>query len=56
MVKTIVSILIMLILLYLVFSWLFQSETKLTSMEVATKSQVIDASKLPDNNTSNYTY
>ena len=56
MIKTIVITLIGLIILYLLFSWLFQSETKLTSMDVATKSQVIDASKLPDNNTSNYTY
>lgn len=56
LVKTIVGILIFLIILHLIFSWLFQSGTKITSMEPATKSQVIDASKLPDNNTSNFTY
>ena len=55
-VKTIVGFLIMLIILHLIFSWLFQSGTKITSMEPSTKSQVIDASKLPDNNTSNFTY
>ena len=56
LVKTVVGILLMLIILYLMFSWLFQSGTKITSMEPATKSQVVDASKLPDNNTSNFTY
>ena len=56
LVKTIIGILIILIILHLIFSWLFKNGTKITSMEPATKSQVVDASKLPDNNTSNFTY
>jgi len=55
LVKTLVSVLTGLIALYLVVSWLFQSDTKLTSREQANKKQVIDIKKLPDNNTSNYT-
>ena len=56
LVKTIVGILLILIILYLLFSWLFQDGTKISSMEPGTNSKTISASKLPDNNTSNYTY
>jgi len=56
LVKTIVGIIILVIILHLIFSWFFPNGTKITSMEPATKASVIAASKLPDNNTSNFTY
>jgi len=56
LVKTIVGIIILVIILHLIFSWFFPNGTTITGMEPATKASVIAASKLPDNNTSNFTY
>lgn len=57
MIQTVLIVLVVVVALYLIFSWMFTSSTQLTSMLAANTSQVIPASSLPNNNnTSNYTY
>ena len=56
-VQTVLIVLVILVVLYFVLTWMFQSSTQLTSMADGTEKQVIKASDLPSNNqTSNYTY
>lgn len=55
--RTVLTILAILFILYLVLHYFFKTSTSLTTMQDGTEKQVIDASTLPNNdNTSNYTY
>jgi hypothetical protein len=56
LVKTVLTVLVILVLLYYLISWLTSKSVKLTDLEEGTVEQKIDASELPNNNTSNFTY
>lgn len=55
-VQAIVITVLIILLVYFVFSWVFASNTKLSNLKNAQNQNTIAASSLPNNQTSNYAY